>query len=280
MVVEHAGGEGLFRTLLASSKDPDAGSLPGWSFTDVYYRYPGPDPGPDFYQISVRPALALFASAKEGLKLETYEIVSQPLDGDTYKTGENIEISYAFNTAVNYVEGGADLMIGATTKEAEYATGTGTNQLLYRYRVQADEHAGTNGVSIPANSLGATTGGAVLAVGGAPVTLEHVLKASDSGHKVTSDSTGCKHVVCADVDVAALGLGAHGVAYYYIASGRGSLSNRLFTHGGTKYAVVELLVRQNRLEMLLDQAPSDTLIASGVLNVGASSFNDWPRRRW
>ena len=272
VVVEHAGGEGLFRTMAAASKDPDAGSLPGWSFTDVHYRYS--TSGSIFNPFPNRPALALFASAKEGLKLETYEIVSQPLDGDTYKTGENIEISYVFNTAVNYVKGGASLMIGATTKEAAYATGTGTNQLLYRYRVQDEDLADTDGVSIPANSLGATTEGAVLTADNAPVTLEHVLKASDSGHKVTSDSTGCKHVVCADVDVAALGLGAHGVAYYYIVGGRGSLSNRLFTHDSTKYAVVELLVRerQNRLEMLLDKAPSDALIASGVLNVGASSF--------
>ena len=84
--------------------------------------------------------------------------IGSPTVGDTYERGEAIEVTVTFNKAVD-VSGTPQLAlgIGTATRQASYASGTGTASLVFRYVVvQAD--ADTDGLSIGADALGLNSG--------------------------------------------------------------------------------------------------------------------------
>ena len=96
------------------------------------------------------------------------EIISTPLNGDTYRYGENIDIALTFNTDV-YVPPDDAYYIGIrvgnaaanlNARAAEYLSGSGTNRLVYRYQVQIGD-ADTNGISVDAGGPDAGFGGTV-----------------------------------------------------------------------------------------------------------------------
>ena len=84
--------------------------------------------------------------------------LNSPAVGDTYELGETIEVTVTFNKAVDV--GGTPqlaLGIGAATRQAEYASGTGTTSLVFRYTVASGD-ADNDGLSIAANALGLNSG--------------------------------------------------------------------------------------------------------------------------
>ena len=91
------------------------------------------------------------------------EIVSTPVNGETYLYGENIDIALTFNTDVYsslYGESTIGIRVGEaadgpTYRTAVYQSGTSTNRLVYRYQVQIGD-ADANGISVDAG--GADTG--------------------------------------------------------------------------------------------------------------------------
>ncbi len=280
VVVEHAGGTGQpgntrFRAAMARSTEPnpDPGSLLGWRFGSPSYRFAA---GGVFYELeALRPlVMTVLASAKEGLKLEHVLVTSAPIDGDTYRAGENIELLYVFNTAVEYVKGGASITVGTDERDAEYWSGSGANRLKYRYRVTSED-VDPDGLSITANSLGATTVGNVKGVGGTQVALELAVGADLGDHKVNGDANACGHLVCADVTAENVRGGRVGATHEADRGVRGILSNRLFQYGGTKYELLELLLGRDsgQLELLLDRAPGSDLVGEGALHVGDRSFH-------
>ncbi len=113
-------------------------------------------------------------------------VVGSPLVGDTFERGETIEVSVAFNKSVD-VTGTPQLAlgIGSATKQADYAVGTGTDTLMFRYEVvTADVDA--DGLSIGSGAL-ALNGGTIRVSGG---TTDAVLGlgvhaiTNSTGHKV------------------------------------------------------------------------------------------------
>ena len=86
-------------------------------------------------------------------------ISSSPRDGHTYRYGENIDIALTLNAPV-YVAPADSTSIairlgnaadGPTYRAAAYASGSGTNRLVFRYRVQIGD-VDTDGISVDAGS--------------------------------------------------------------------------------------------------------------------------------
>ena len=82
------------------------------------------------------------------------EIISTPVDGRTYRYGENIDIALTFNTDVYVPEDDSWIVIrvgdaanGLNTRVAEYLSGSDTNRLIYRYQVEIDD-ADASGISV------------------------------------------------------------------------------------------------------------------------------------
>jgi len=87
------------------------------------------------------------------------EIISTPVDGHTYRYGENIDIALTFNTDVYVPEDDSWIVIrvgdaadGPNTRVAEYLSGSDTNRLVYRYQVEFDD-ADANGISVAEGGL-------------------------------------------------------------------------------------------------------------------------------
>ena len=117
--------------------------------------------------------------------------ISSPTVGDTFERGETIEVALAFSRSVA-VTGTPQLAlgIGSATRQAGYASGTGTDTLVFRY-VVASGDADADGLSIGASAL-ALNGGTIKVAGG---TLDAVLGlgasavTNSTGHKVTGTFT-------------------------------------------------------------------------------------------
>ncbi len=276
VVFERMGGSGEGGMYVAATGKPStsgARSLPDWSFTDGRLRYAATL---DFRGINSRmPAMAVIAAARDA-SLQDVHVTSRPLDGIAYRVGEHIELHYVFDSVVHYDSGDADLQVMDDERAAAYWSGSGTNHLLYRYRVRSGDSSDATGVTIKADSLAATTDGSVIKLDGGTVTLEHTVKSDLADHKVDTSSTSCRQWLCADVDTARSPSDANKWGAYYDNQGNssGSLSNRLFAHGGVNYTIMELLAHEEdgRLEMLLDRAPSDELIEAGVLRLRGLTF--------
>ena len=113
--------------------------------------------------------------------------IGSPVAGDTFERGERIEATVTFNKAVD-VTGTPRLalIIGAATRQASYASGTGTASLVFRYTVVAGD-ADTNGISVPARALTVAGGATVREAGGSTDAMRglgaHAVSNS-AGHKV------------------------------------------------------------------------------------------------
>ena len=82
------------------------------------------------------------------------EIISTPVNGRTYRYGENIDIALTFNTDVYVPEDDSYIVIrvgdaadGPNSRVAEYLSGSDANRLVYRYQVEIDD-ADANGISV------------------------------------------------------------------------------------------------------------------------------------
>ncbi len=115
-------------------------------------------------------------------------VASVPADGTVYGLSEWIEVEVAFDRAVTVSTTGGTpqlaLGIGSETRQAAYASGTGTDTLTFRYQVVlADLDA--NGISIGASAL-ALNGGTILLTGGTAAAAlglgGHTI--SNGGHRV------------------------------------------------------------------------------------------------
>ena len=87
------------------------------------------------------------------------EIISAPVDGRTYRYGENIDIALTFNTDVYVPEDDSWIVIrvgdaadGSNSRVAAYLSGSDTNRLVYRYQVEFDD-ADANGISVDEGGL-------------------------------------------------------------------------------------------------------------------------------
>ena len=101
--------------------------------------------------------------------LTRIEIVSRAGGDGIYGTGDTITVAATFKELVHVTGRPAlTLLIGGAERSADYATGSGTPRLLFRYRVvEGDED--DDGISIAANAL---DGGTIESRGGVPALLD------------------------------------------------------------------------------------------------------------
>ena len=79
------------------------------------------------------------------------------------------------------------LSVGVNTRNADYARGTNSNQLVFEYTV-VEADADTDGIVAGQNGL-ALNGGAITSVYGAQAILTHTALAAQTGHKVDGSLT-------------------------------------------------------------------------------------------
>ena len=119
-------------------------------------------------------------------------IASSPANGDTYRVGEDIEVTLTFSTeahtsgsvvAIRVGEGADD----ANYRPAEYASGSGTTRLTYRYRVRLTDFD-ADGISVdvggPPSGFGERVPTTSPELGSVPVSRKYSGVADDAGHKV------------------------------------------------------------------------------------------------
>ena len=121
--------------------------------------------------------------------VERVAVTSRPRQGDTYGTGETIQVGVTFDTPV-YVSGDLtlNLSIGVRIRAAAFADGSGTPTLLFRYAVQSDDRD-DDGISIAAGP-GSLIGGSINDGDGVPANRAFEAVPSLSAHKVAADDEG------------------------------------------------------------------------------------------
>ena len=115
------------------------------------------------------------------------KVVSDPGADDTYMLGDTIRIRATFSGAVN-VTGSPRLSIDMSpkawgTKQAAYASGSGTGSLDFTWTVVEPNHS-PQGIAVLANSLALNGGTIRSAASNANAELAHTKRDHDTGHKV------------------------------------------------------------------------------------------------
>ncbi len=120
----------------------------------------------------------------EGTAITSLRIVSDPGPDETYRPGEEIRVVAVFNQPV-VVTGRLELelAIGAARRRALFATGSGSAELVFAYRLQGEDQD-HDGVSVPAGTLVVPSGAGLTDRDGLPVRLAHAGLADQAGHKV------------------------------------------------------------------------------------------------
>ena len=111
-------------------------------------------------------------------------------DGDaaveTYGAGDAVEVTVVFSEAVTVdaasVTPSLALTVGSGTREAAWASGSGTAELIFRYTVAAGD-LDADGLSIGADAL-ALNGGTLKDASDNAASLTHAAVAAQAGHKV------------------------------------------------------------------------------------------------
>ena len=270
LVVTRVSGTGTLAVKGASSTTPDAGGLPGWTIGDTQTRV-----GSGSWSLfGVHVAMGVLADFTP--QLTNLEITSRPLDGDTYKAGENIELEFTFNIDVEYKGGVAAIRVGDQTdnsnyRSAGYVGGSGTTKLLYRYKVKSTD-TDTTGIAVDGSALGTGATDKIVDGSGNAATLTTAGLNTDSAHKVAGATVGCEYLLCADVGVAELSSAILGF-FYYTSGNAGALSNREFWLGQT-FVVQQVVLRNgNQLEILLDRPPTQRLLAQATLHIGTTFYH-------
>ena len=118
-------------------------------------------------------------------------VVSKPVDGDTYRQGEKIEVAVTFGDRVlvdtSLGTPTLGLAVGTETRQTDYVRGTGSNRLVFEYTVQSGDTDG-DGIAVAANGL-APGGSAIASVYGVQAILDHAALAAQTGHKVDGSLT-------------------------------------------------------------------------------------------
>ena len=173
------------------SDGEDGGDEPGWSIEDqLLFR----SPGENWLWAAERALRIRVRGRPSPYRAYRTEIVSTPRDGSTYHHGENIDVALTFNAAVYVPPSGSviairvgDTAAGSNYRAAEYHSGSQTNRLVYRYRVQLAD-ADTDGISVdvggPNSGFGGTVPTIVASFGLLPVIDHYPGLADDHHHRV------------------------------------------------------------------------------------------------
>ena len=234
------------------------------------------------------PALAVPAQPPLGahrvdgaVRVRAVEVRSAPVTGDTYGQGERIEIGVAFTHAIQ-VTGTPRFAfdLGATPRTASYASGTGTDTLVFAYTVVATD-ADADGIAWGRNALSTDRAGLLAPRAGVAPRLAHGAQAPLSAHKVDGGGAvtparvpahcaapvftgGAIGFWDATVEVAALGGGAFG---FDADTGAGALDDVDFTRGGATWRIVAVRAGTGAFDLDLDRRLLPAEVARLVVHV-------------
>ena len=134
-------------------------------------------------------------------------VSSGPIQGDTYRLGEVIELVLTFDRAVTVDTAGGrpsiELDVGGVRQRAQYVRGDGSWQLVFAYTVQSTDSDGDGiricgaGGQIP-DCTGAISpnGGALEYRPGLGALLRHPSQSDQEGHRVDGSLTGLSGGIC------------------------------------------------------------------------------------
>ena len=110
------------------------------------------------------------AGTLAGASVTGVAVSSTPESGDTYGLGERIEVQVTFDRAVT-VTGAPQLAltVGAATRQANYAAGSGTATLSFAYRVQGAGSGGSGAGGVDADADGVGVAAAALTLNGGTI---------------------------------------------------------------------------------------------------------------
>ena len=129
-------------------------------------------------------------------------ITSNPGADANYATGDDIDVTVTFATAmtVDTTDGTPRIQIDLTgigdtgRRWADYVSGTGTMELVFRYMVAAGDESAAAGIQVDANTL-EFNGGTIENASGTAATLAHDKVARDAGHRVNFAHPGLDSAV-------------------------------------------------------------------------------------
>ena len=278
LAFERVSGSGDLRVRAPGAETLDAGGFPGWSIGGTQDRGTSSE---DWETNQARMAIGVIAQRIP--QLAEVEITSTPLDGTTYKAGENVEIKFTFTIPVTYKGGVAAIRVGDQTdnsnyRSAGYVGGSGTKKLLYRYKVKSTD-TDTTGIGVDGSALGGVATDKIVDANGNVVILATDGLDADLDHKVAGSTVGCRDVLCTDMTVhvqSITPMTVLGAFYYPDKSPEGLLSNRSF-HLSQNYVIRQVVLRNNnKLELLLDRPPTQQLLTQGEFYIAGTlhSFTD------
>ena len=190
--------------------------------------------------------------------------IGAPPVGDTFQRGEVIEVAVTFNKQVD-VTGTPQLalMIGATTRQADYASGTGTASLTFRYTVAMGD-ADTNGISIRANAL-TLNDGTILTARGSDAALlglgTAIVITDSASHKV--DGSAFTQLSLQDVSIVSTPLTCGGIPCLHTPDTYG-LSERIVVEVEFGRPVLVTGTPQLALSIGLNTRQADYVSGSGT----------------
>lgn len=185
-------------------------------------------------------------------------VASTPAVGDTYGTGENIDIKATFDAPI-YVDDSPRIIIdcGGFQKIASYFSGSGTTEIIFRYTVLLN-NVDADGISIPANFL-FINNGALRSLAGINANLDHAALATQSSHKVRAPSVAVEYID----SVSAAGTGAG----FAVAT-----TGAMDTTGAT--FLVAVVNRHSSFTPTLTDSKGNTWVAyGGIYNGSVSTFS-------
>ena len=210
-------------------------------------------------------------------------VSSSPAAGAVYKAGETIAITVTF-TGVVTVTGTPRfaLDLGGETRHAAYASGTGTKELVFSYRVAGGD-ADSDGISWAADSLG-LNGGAIrfttdAAVDRVDADLGHDAQAALPGHKVDAATPeNCGPSEAGTIWCATLTVGDEDTDFFLgLVGGQGSLSDADFEYGGVTYTITQLFNLAATSSLVLELDPQGLAVFNNIarfrLHVGTHEFS-------
>jgi hypothetical protein len=126
--------------------------------------------------------IVVFTFTKSAGSVSSISITSNAGADRTYSLATSINVTVAFTEAVTVTGTPVIPIVGLSSRNLSYSSGSGTSSLVFAYTVQSTD-INLTGISITANSL-ALNSGSITDTGGLAVTVTHLAIAASSNHLV------------------------------------------------------------------------------------------------
>jgi hypothetical protein len=126
--------------------------------------------------------IVIFSYSKTAASVSSVSITSSAGADRTYSLATSINVTVAFSEAVTVTGTPLIPIVGLSSRNLSYSSGSGTSSLVFAYTVQSSD-LNLTGISITANSL-TLNSGSIMDTGGLGVTITHLAIAASSNHLV------------------------------------------------------------------------------------------------